>query len=183
MVCIAIYQAAFEAIVKTLPLGSVGRPRRPARRSARRPRRLSVRLSHGGDTARKAFPTFSSRRKRIARTVCNPYSLTKRRAAIGDWFRAKHDCAGNLPLFGRIFPDQNAPIVRRGTDASASCRCNRWGCRERPGYGGMPVKNIVGLLGVKACATLTLDADLHRASDTTIGAPRRWWQTWVTVDE
>ena len=45
--------------------------------------------------------------------MCNLYSLTKGQAAIRDWFRAKHDCAGNLPLFAGIFPDQNDPIVRR----------------------------------------------------------------------
>ena len=45
--------------------------------------------------------------------MCNPYSLTKGQAAIRDWYRAKHDCAGNLPLFAGFFPDQNAPIVPR----------------------------------------------------------------------
>jgi hypothetical protein len=48
--------------------------------------------------------------------VCGPYSRTKSQAAIRDWFRAKHDCAGNLPLFAGIFQDQIAPIVRRGAD-------------------------------------------------------------------
>ena len=37
--------------------------------------------------------------------MCNLYSLTKGQAAVRDWFRAKHDRAGNLPLF----PDQMAP--------------------------------------------------------------------------
>ena len=45
--------------------------------------------------------------------MCNLYSLTKGQAAIRDWCHAKHDCAGNLPPFAGIFPDQNDPIVRR----------------------------------------------------------------------
>ena len=44
--------------------------------------------------------------------MCNLYSLTKGQAAIRDWFRARHDRTGNLPLFPGIFPDQMAPIVR-----------------------------------------------------------------------
>jgi hypothetical protein len=32
-------------------------------------------------------------------SVCNLYSLTKGQAAIRDWFRARHDRTGNLPLF------------------------------------------------------------------------------------
>jgi putative SOS response-associated peptidase YedK len=48
--------------------------------------------------------------------MCNLYSLTKGQAAIRDWFRAKHDRTGNLPLFPGIFPDQFAPIVRSGAD-------------------------------------------------------------------
>jgi hypothetical protein len=30
--------------------------------------------------------------------MCNLYSLTKGQAEIRDWFRAKHDRTGNLPL-------------------------------------------------------------------------------------
>jgi hypothetical protein len=37
--------------------------------------------------------------------MCNLYSLTKGQAAIRDWFRARHDRMGNLPLFPGIFPD------------------------------------------------------------------------------
>jgi hypothetical protein len=50
--------------------------------------------------------------------MCNLYSLIKGQAAIRDWFRAKHDRTGNLPLFPRIFPDQFAPIVRSGADGA-----------------------------------------------------------------
>jgi hypothetical protein len=45
--------------------------------------------------------------------MCNLYSLTKGQAAIRDWFRARHDRTGNLPLFPGIFPDQMAPIADR----------------------------------------------------------------------
>jgi putative SOS response-associated peptidase YedK len=48
--------------------------------------------------------------------MCNLYSLTKGQTAIRDWFRARHDRTGNLPLFPGIFPDQAAPIVRAGDD-------------------------------------------------------------------
>jgi putative SOS response-associated peptidase YedK len=46
--------------------------------------------------------------------MCNLCSLTKGQAAIRDWFRAPHDRTANLPLFPAIFPDQMAPIIRRG---------------------------------------------------------------------
>jgi putative SOS response-associated peptidase YedK len=48
--------------------------------------------------------------------MCNLYSLTKGQAAIGEWFRVRHDRTDNLPLFPGIFPDQFAPIVRNGAD-------------------------------------------------------------------
>jgi hypothetical protein len=49
-------------------------------------------------------------------SMCNLYSLTKGQAAIREWFRARHDRTGNLPLFPGIFPDQMAPIVRSSAD-------------------------------------------------------------------
>jgi hypothetical protein len=48
--------------------------------------------------------------------MCNLYSLTKGQAAIRDWFRARHDRTGNLPLFPDVFPDQFAPIIRLGPE-------------------------------------------------------------------
>jgi putative SOS response-associated peptidase YedK len=48
--------------------------------------------------------------------MCNLCSLTKGQAAIRDWFGARHDHTGNLPLFPSIFPDQMAPIVRNGAN-------------------------------------------------------------------
>ena len=64
--------------------------------------------------------------------MCNLYSLTKGQAAIRDWFRAKHDRTGNLPLFPGIFPDQMAPIVRNGADGERELVMARWGMRADP---------------------------------------------------
>jgi putative SOS response-associated peptidase YedK len=59
--------------------------------------------------------------------MCSLYSLTKGQAAIRDWFRARHDYAGNLPLFPSIFPDQTAPIVRNGAVGERELVVARWG--------------------------------------------------------
>jgi len=77
--------------------------------------------------------------------MCNLYSLTKGQAAIRDWFRARHDRTGNLPLFPGIFPDQLAPIVRAGTDDERELVMARWGMPGPPQYGGAPVTNIRNL--------------------------------------
>ena len=63
--------------------------------------------------------------------MCNLYSLTKGQAAIRDWFRARHDRTGNLPLFPGIFPDQMAPIVRVGPDGDRELVMARWGMPGR----------------------------------------------------
>jgi putative SOS response-associated peptidase YedK len=72
----------------------------------------------------------------------NLYSLTKGQAAIRDWFRARHDRTGNLPLFPGIFPDQMAPIVRVGPEGERELVMARWGMPGPPQYGGQPVTNI-----------------------------------------
>jgi len=77
--------------------------------------------------------------------MCNLYSMTKGQAAIRDWFRARHDRTGNLPLFPGIFPDQIAPIVRTGTDGERELAMARWGMPGPPQYGGAPVTNIRNL--------------------------------------
>ena len=74
--------------------------------------------------------------------MCNLYSLTKGQAAIREWFRARHDRTGNLPLFPGIFPDQFAPIVRSGEDGERELVMARWGMPGPPQYGGQPVTNI-----------------------------------------
>jgi SOS response associated peptidase (SRAP) len=74
--------------------------------------------------------------------MCNLYSLTKGQAAIRDWFRARHDRTGNLPLFPGIFPDQMAPIVRNGADSERELFMARWGMPGPPQFGGAPITNI-----------------------------------------
>jgi putative SOS response-associated peptidase YedK len=74
--------------------------------------------------------------------MCNLYSLTKGQAAIRDLFRARNDRTGNLPLFPSIFPDQMAPIVRRGADGARELVVARWGMPGPPQFGGQPVTNI-----------------------------------------
>jgi putative SOS response-associated peptidase YedK len=64
--------------------------------------------------------------------MCNLYSLTKGQSAIRDLFSVKHDRSGNLPLFPGIFPDQLAPIVRRGPDGERELVTARWACPDRP---------------------------------------------------
>ena len=77
--------------------------------------------------------------------MCNLYSLTKGQAAIRDWFRARQDRTGNLPLFPGIFPDQMAPVVRASTDGERELVMARWGMPGPPQYGGAPVTNIRNL--------------------------------------
>ena len=77
--------------------------------------------------------------------MCNLCSLTKGQAAIRDWFRARHDRTGNLPLFPGIFPDQMAPIMRTGVDGARELVMARWGMLGPPQFGGQPVTNIRNL--------------------------------------
>jgi putative SOS response-associated peptidase YedK len=77
--------------------------------------------------------------------MCNLYSLTKGKAAIPDWFRARHDRTGNLPLLPGIFPDQIAPIVRNDIDGERELVMARSGMSGPPQYGGAPVTNIRNL--------------------------------------
>jgi putative SOS response-associated peptidase YedK len=84
----------------------------------------------------------STQLARYPEPMCNLYSLTKGQAAIRDLFRARNDRTGNLPLFPGIFPDQMAPIVRRGADGERELVMARWGMPGPPQYGGQPVTNI-----------------------------------------
>jgi hypothetical protein len=45
------------------------------------------------------MPFCVSPSRPIVPVMCNLYSLTKGQAAIRDWFRARNDRPGNLPLF------------------------------------------------------------------------------------
>jgi putative SOS response-associated peptidase YedK len=74
--------------------------------------------------------------------MCNLYRLTKGLAAIRDWFPARHDRTGNLPVFPGIFPDQMAPIVRNDIDGERELVLARWGMPGPSQHGGVPVTNI-----------------------------------------
>ena len=74
--------------------------------------------------------------------MCNLYSLTKGQAAIRDWFRAPHDRTANLPLFPAIFPDQMAPIIRRGPNGERELVMARWGMPGPSQFRGAPITNI-----------------------------------------
>ena len=77
------------------------------------------------------------RRSRIIRS--SRRNLT---GGIGDWFRARHNRTGNLPLFPGIFPDQLAPIVRNSADGERELVMARWGMPGPLQFGGQPVTNI-----------------------------------------
>ena len=47
-------------------------------------------------------------------------------------FRIRNDRAGNLPPLPGIFPDQQAPIVRVGTDGERELVMARWGMPSPP---------------------------------------------------
>jgi putative SOS response-associated peptidase YedK len=74
--------------------------------------------------------------------MCNLYSLTKSQDAIRALFRVDADGLGNLPVMPGIFPDQMAPVLRRGA-AGRELVMQRWGFPAPPGVtGGRPVTNI-----------------------------------------
>jgi hypothetical protein len=85
----------------------------------------------GGKTARRV-----GRSPRViwVSFMCNLYSLTKGQAAIRDWFRAKHDRTGNLPLFRH-----DALGHALGTQAGRRCRLP--GPRARQVLAGARNKN------------------------------------------
>jgi putative SOS response-associated peptidase YedK len=74
--------------------------------------------------------------------MCNLYSLTKGQSAIRDLFSVRHDRTDNLPLFPSVFPDQAAPLVRRGADGERELVMARWGMPGPPQFGGQLVTNI-----------------------------------------
>jgi hypothetical protein len=82
-----------------------------------------------GAMRRSPLSRDESGRTRVG--MCNLYSLTKGQAAIRDWFRAKHDRAGNLPLFPGIFPDQFAPSFATEQMANASSSWPAGACLHR----------------------------------------------------
>lgn len=45
--------------------------------------------------------------------MCNLYSITKNQDAIRQLFKVQRDSAGNLPSMSGVFPDYEAPVVRK----------------------------------------------------------------------
>ena len=71
-----------------------------------------------------------------------PLQSDQRSSSNPRLFSAKHDRTGNLPLFPAIFPDQLAPIIRRGPDGERELVMARWGMPGPPQFGGAPITNI-----------------------------------------
>lgn len=59
--------------------------------------------------------------------MCNLYALTKGQDAIRRLAGAMRDTTGNLPSLPGIFPDYEAPIVRKGEDGMRELVRARWG--------------------------------------------------------
>jgi hypothetical protein len=90
-------------------------------------------------------PPGRAKLRLVKNRMCNLYRLTNGQAAIRDWFRARHDRTGNLPLLPGIFPDQIAPIVRAGEDGERELVMARWGMPGPAQYEPAPVTNIRNL--------------------------------------
>jgi putative SOS response-associated peptidase YedK len=97
--------------------------------------------SSGGQRKFGVRPCRLAQSRHTRAGMCNLYSLTKGQAAIREWFRARHDRAGNLPLFPGIFPDHFAPIVRIGADGERELVMARWGMPAPPQFDGQAVTN------------------------------------------
>lgn len=76
--------------------------------------------------------------------MCNLYSMTKSREALVAYTRAMRDRTGNQPPLPAIFPDQLAPVVRRGKDGAREVVTMRWGFPPA-GDSKRPVTNVRNL--------------------------------------
>ena len=73
--------------------------------------------------------------------MCNLYSITTSQEAIRRLFGVARDSAGNLPIMPGVFPDYEAPVVRKYEDARELIKM-RWGMPPPPKFGGPPITNI-----------------------------------------
>ena len=64
--------------------------------------------------------------------MCNLYNITTTQRAILEWSRAMRDQAGNLQPALDIFPDNPAPIVRKGANGERELVRLRWGMPTPP---------------------------------------------------
>src|SRR5580700_1626072 len=93
----------------------------------------------------RRLPCHRAQSRDTRADMCNLYSLTKGQAAIRDWFRARRDRTGNLPLFPSIFPDQLARIVRNSADGERELVMARWGMPGPSQLAGQSVANFGNL--------------------------------------
>lgn len=75
--------------------------------------------------------------------MCNLYSMTTNQDAVKRLFKVTQDRTGNLPRLPGIFPDQDAPVVRRA-DGGHELTLMRWGFPPPP-KGNRPVTNVRNL--------------------------------------
>jgi putative SOS response-associated peptidase YedK len=74
--------------------------------------------------------------------MCNLYSITTNQDAVRPLFGVAIDSAGNLPSEASVFPDQEAPVIRKHGDDRELVRM-RWGMPPPPKkVGGPLVTNI-----------------------------------------
>jgi putative SOS response-associated peptidase YedK len=67
--------------------------------------------------------------------MCNLYSMTRNQDAIRRLFKVTKDSAGNLPTFPGIFPNKDAPVIRRAGD-ERELLTMYWGMPNPPEHGG-----------------------------------------------
>jgi putative SOS response-associated peptidase YedK len=76
--------------------------------------------------------------------MCNLYSITTTQQAMRNLFkvRPQWDRLGNFPGKPAVFPDGEAPVVRRGEDGERELLTMRWGMPGPEKFGGYPITNI-----------------------------------------
>src|ERR1700754_5227957 len=67
--------------------------------------------------------------------MCNLYSVTTNQEALRNLFKVTLDSAGNMPASFSVFPDHEAPIVRRHESGRELIKA-RWGL-PNPDHGGL----------------------------------------------
>lgn len=59
--------------------------------------------------------------------MCNLYTMTRTQEAVRRLFPDMRDMTGNLAPMPSIYPDQSAPIIRKGADGVWEMTLARWG--------------------------------------------------------
>jgi putative SOS response-associated peptidase YedK len=89
--------------------------------------------------------------------MCNLYSLTTNQQAMRALFRVSPalDRTGNLPSLPAIFPDAEAPVIRREAGGEREMLKMRWGMPGPAKFGEKPCTNIRNLASPHWRAWLT----------------------------